>query len=146
MSGHINVKLALLLGLSALVLAAPCLAQEPAEEPASQPEQGPTLTVTVTICTSIEDRDPVGEGSAFPATVEKLFCHTLVKGAEEPTSVTHVWYHGEEKMAEVILSVNSPHWRTWSSKRIVAGWTGDWRVDILDEAGGQLASIAFQIE
>ncbi|MFC1683254.1 DUF2914 domain-containing protein [Candidatus Zixiibacteriota bacterium] len=146
MSRHINVQLVVLLGLSVLLLAIPCRAQEPVEEPASPPEERSSLTVTVTVCTAVEDRDPVGEGSVFPATVEKLFCHTLVEGAEEPTSVTHVWYHGEEKMAEVILSVNSPHWRTWSSKRIVPGWTGDWRVDVLDEAGEPLASIAFQVE
>ena len=146
MSRHINVQLVVLLGLSVLLLAIPCRAQEPVEEPASPPEEASSLTVTVTVCTAVEDRDPVGEGSVFPTTVEKLFGHTLVEGAEEPTSVTHVWYHGEEKMAEVILSVNSPHWRTWSSKKIVEGWTGDWRVDVLDEAGGPLASIAFQVE
>jgi hypothetical protein len=136
------------LGMIALVLllATPCLAQEATEEPASPPEEAPALTVTATICTEIQEREPVGAGDTFPATVGKLFCHTLVEGAEEPTMVTHVWYHGEDQMAEVSLEVNSVRWRTWSSKNIVESWTGDWHVDILDEAGKVLTSIAFQIQ
>lgn len=129
-----------------LLLTTPCFAQEPAEEPASPPEEAPALTVTATICTEIQEREPVGAGNTFPATVGKLFCHTLVEGAEEPTMVTHVWYHGEDKMAEVALEVNSVRWRTWSSKNIVESWTGGWHVDILDEAGKVLTSIAFQIQ
>ena len=129
-----------------LLLTTPCLAQEPAEEPASPPEEAPALTVSATICTEIQEREPVGAGDTFPATVGKLFCHTLVEGAEEPTLITHVWYYGEENLAEVTLEVNSVRWRTWSSKNIIESWTGGWHVDILDEGGKVLASIAFQIQ
>jgi hypothetical protein len=140
-----------------LLLLTPCLAQETPgepetppeeipEEPASPPEEASALTVSATICTEIQEREPAGAGDTFPATVGKLFCHTLVEGAEEPTSVTHVWYYGEENLAEVTLEVNSVRWRTWSSKNIVESWAGSWHVDILDEAGKVLTSIAFQIQ
>jgi hypothetical protein len=151
-----------MLGLVLLVVA--CLlttlglAQERTEEPAAPPEEAPAeepaapaadepeLTVTAIICTSVEDREPVGAGQTFSSQVEKLYCHTLVEGAQEPTSVTHVWYYGEEEMAEVTLLVNSPHWRTWSSKRIIDSWTGDWQVQVLSERGDVLTAISFQIQ
>jgi len=149
----------MLLTLTALVLllATPSLAQETPGEPETPPEEtpgepeapaeeAPALTVTATICTEIQDREPVGAGDTFPATVGKLYCHTLVEGAEEPTMVTHVWYHGQDKMAEVTLDVNSVRWRTWSSKKIVESWTGDWHVEVLDEDGKVLTTTPFQIQ
>lgn len=150
--------LGLLLLALAFLLTTPCLAQEPPEKPAAPPEETPPeepvsppadrpeLTVTATICTTVEDREPVGAGEVFPATVEKLYCHTLIEGAEEPITITHVWYHGEENMAEVFLDVKSVRWRTWSSKKIVQSWTGEWRVDILGPEGNALTSISFQVQ
>lgn len=152
-----NLRMLVALVALGLLLTAPCLAQEtpgetkkPAQEtpqpPKAPPEKTPTLTVTATVCTAIEDREPVGAGDTFPATVGKLYCHTLVEGAQEPTTVTHVWYYGEKKMAEVSLTVGSARWRTWSSKRIMKSWTGEWRVEILDEEGKLLTTISFQIQ
>lgn len=140
-----------------LLLVTPCLAQEapgepkaPPEEtpgqPQAPPEEAPAITVTATICTEIQDREPVGAGDSFAATVGQLYCHTLVEGAEEPTTITHVWYHGEKNMAKVILDVGSVRWRTWSSKRIMGDWTGDWHVEILDEGGSVVATVSFQIQ
>ncbi len=163
-----NLCMILTLAVLGLLLLTPCLAQEapgepetPAEEtpgepetppqetpgePETPPEKAPALTVTVTICTAIENREPAGLDVTFPATVGQLYCHTLIEGAPEPTSVTHVWYRGEEKMAEIILSVNSARWRTWSSKKIVESWTGNWHVDILSEDGQALTAVSFQIQ
>jgi hypothetical protein len=151
-------RLILLLSILGLVLAVPCLAQQPAdqsggqtleapsEEPEGPPQEESTLQVTATICTEIVKREPVGAGESFPATVEKLFCHTLVEGAQDNTSITHVWYYGDRIMAEVPLAVNSVRWRTWSSKRMMPGWTGAWRVDIQDENGTVLTSASFRLE
>ncbi len=118
----------------------------PAEEPESPAREAPALTVTAAICTEIQDREPVGAGEAFPATVGQLYCHTLVEGCEDSTKVTHVWVYGEKKMAEVTLPVASPRWRTWSSKKIVESWVGQWHVEVLDVTGHALTSIPFQIQ
>jgi hypothetical protein len=140
-----------------LLLVIPSLAQETPGEPETLPEQipgepeapaeeAPAITITATICAEIPDREAVGAADSFAAAVGKLYCHTLVEGAKEPTTVTHVWYHGERNMAEIILEVGSVRWRTWSSKKIVENWTGGWHVDILDENGEVLASKSFQIQ
>ncbi len=104
------------------------------------------LKVTASICKDIQDREPVGEGESFPPEVGKLYCHSLVEGAEDSTAVTHIWYYGQEEMAEVDLPVRSPHWRTWSSKVILPQWQGWWRVDVLSAEGDTLSSAYFVIK
>jgi len=163
-----TLKILLTIIVLGLLLAVPCLAQEApgepeavseeiSEEPESPPEEipktppppeekAPALTVIATMCTEIQDREPVGAGQAFPAAVGKLYCHTLVEGCPDSTKVTHVWYYGEKKMAEVTLPVASPRWRTWSSKQILESWTGDWHLDILGQDGTALTSASFQIQ
>jgi len=104
------------------------------------------LKVTALICKGIQEREPVGEGESFPPEVGKLYCHSLVEGAEDSTAVTHIWYYGQEEMAEVALPVSSLHWRTWSSKVIPPQWQGWWRVDVLSAEGDTLSSAYFVIK
>lgn len=48
------------------------------------------------------------------------------------TMIRHTWYKDDAKVAEVELKVGvSPRWRTWSSKRLVAGvHAGKWKVEV----------------
>ncbi len=87
-----------------------------------------------------------GEAATFPAGTDRIFCRTLITGAEEPTSVVHVWYHEGKTMARVELAVGSSHWRTKSSKRLLPEWTGAWEVRVLDAAGTLLESATFTVE
>ncbi|MFB0525899.1 MAG: DUF2914 domain-containing protein [bacterium] len=103
------------------------------------------LTVETKLGTAVEERELIGEASTFPPSVGKVYCWTFVSGAEEPREITHVWYYGVEKMAEVVLPVKYPGYRTWSYKTILPEWKGRWSVEILDEAGNKLDSIALEI-
>lgn len=105
-----------------------------------------TLTVTdIKTCTGVQNREPVGVAESFPDTVGRVFCFTVLEGAKEPTTITHVWYHGDTKRGEVSLKVNPPRWRTWSSKTIAKAWTGSWRVDVVSAEGRVLKSASFEI-
>jgi hypothetical protein len=97
------------------------------------------------VCTSVEDRQPVGADSSFLDNVETLYCFTRITGAEEPTTVSHVWYYNDKEMANVELNVGEKSWRTWSSKRIVEEWVGNWRVDVV-AAGEVLKSLEFTVK
>jgi len=103
------------------------------------------LTVETRLGTGVEERELIGEASAFPSTVGKVYCWTCVQGADEPTEIIHVWYYGVEKMTEVMLPVEYPRHRTWSYKTILPEWKGEWGVEILDAAGNKLDSIVFEI-
>ena len=98
------------------------------------------------LATGVENRQPVGVDTSFADTVGKVYCYTHIVGADEPTSVSHVWFYNDEEMATVELNVRSNNWRTWSSKSILKSWTGKWRVDVVTAAGELLESKEFTIE
>ncbi|MFB0527866.1 MAG: DUF2914 domain-containing protein [bacterium] len=140
-----KVPIFLLILLLTLISGASVAAQEEqlAEEQVEVEET--KLTVETKLGTAVEERELIGEASNFPPSVGKVYCWTFVSGAEEPTEITHVWYYGVEKMAEVVLPVKYPRHRTWSYKTILPEWKGQWSVEILDEAGNKLDSIALEI-
>ncbi len=97
-------------------------------------------------CTAVESRRAVGVDVRFPDTVGRVYCYTRISGAVDATGIVHVWYFNDEEKFRLSLDVKSTSWRTWSSKKIVSRWTGDWRVDVLSSDGDLLDSKAFTIE
>lgn len=108
-------------------------------------EKDQLRVVEINTCTGVENREPVGVDSTFSQEVERVYCYTIFEGAQSLTEVTHVWYHGDEQRAEVGLTVQPGTWRTWSSKRIVPEWTGEWQVDVVADDGTVLKTVKFVI-
>jgi hypothetical protein len=96
------------------------------------------------ICTSVAEREPVGEASSF-ADIERLYFFTEIRDAGENEMVQHVWYYKDEPLLEVDLTVNGPRWRTWSHKNIT-GLKGPWRAEVVDSKGEVLETVSFTIE
>lgn len=99
-----------------------------------------------TITTAIENRMPVDKIEVYPADFGKLYFFTRIVGATGETQVTHVWYYEEQEMARVTLSVQSADWRTFSSKRFLPQWRGQWTVVVEDELGDTLTEVTFRLE
>ena len=99
----------------------------------------------IAVSTGVENRQPVGESDTFADSVGTLFCYTEIRGMGDSTTVSHVWYHGENRRADVKLNVRGYRWRTWSTKAIQKDWTGDWRVDVVSADGKILKSKRFRI-
>lgn len=95
---------------------------------------------------SVEDRLPRGAASSFSPGIERVYCFTKLKNSGESSKVIHVWYYKDKEMARVELAVRAATWRTWSSKRILPSWTGEWRVDVVSPVGNVLSSISFEIK
>ncbi len=115
----------------------------------------PAASVTVDVAFGADvdrtTRALVGESNEFAAagfTAEegRVFCLTRIENMVVPATVTHVWYYEGKTMARVELNVGATHWRTWSSKRILPGWTGNWEVKVLDADGMVLASGGFTVK
>jgi hypothetical protein len=87
----------------------------------------------------------IEEGTSFPASVGKLYCFTRIVGAKDPAEITHVWYYGDTERARIVLAVDSPNWRTYSSKIIDAHEVGAWQVVVLDSSDNVLDSFRFDI-
>lgn len=131
------------------------IASQPLPAPAAPVVVEPAAPATIkgslrveesVLCTGVKDRNPQGASDTFDVTVKKIFFFTRVVGAKTPTTITHVWYWNEKKMAEVPLDVRSENWRTWSSKRIDPSWKGHWAVKVLDGNGELVLTKDFQIQ
>jgi DUF2914 family protein len=82
----------------------------------------------------------------YPDTVGVVTFWTRLAGGSPGRWVEHVWFHGEKEIARVRQKVDAPTWRTWTRKRIVPEWTGDWRVEVRADDGTLLAERFFTIE
>ena len=107
---------------------------------------GPFTEVETAICTSIVDRQAVGEAEVFDVSLGELFFWTKCIGATDSTVVTHVWTHEGETRATVELPGRSSSWRAYSSKKLLPSWTGNWEVRILDIDGNILKAVSFAVE
>jgi hypothetical protein len=97
------------------------------------------------ICANVVDLQPIGAGRTFNIAVGKLYCFTRIVGAENPTTVRHVWYYRGIERASVTLSVRSMSWRTKSSKILQAHEIGPWHVDVLAPSGKVLQTLHFNV-
>jgi hypothetical protein len=106
-----------------------------------QPAAGQaSVSAELQVGTGIEDREPVGVGTSFPATVGQLVAWSRITGAEG-ASVEHVWRFPDGDIEAVVpLEVGGSPWRTWSRKTIPAEWAGQWIVEVRDAGGTVLAS------
>ena len=118
-----------ILAALALVIAAPLFASAKADR--------------VVVCTSVENREPVGAAASFPASAAELFCFSELSGAEGSKEITHVWYKDGKEVFRQLLPVKGGHWRTWSKKKVSAG---SWKVSVVDESGTELGSASFTVE
>ena len=99
------------------------------------------------VCSAIVDRACDGIATEFPADVGKVYAHTRILGIEGGGSVTHRWMFKDKVMAETKLNIGGPDWRTWSSKNIDPFWSGDWKVEIVNNSDSAVMDILeFKIE
>jgi hypothetical protein len=83
--------------------------------------------------------------SVFSNQVGQIFCYTHIEGVQGESEIEHVWLHEGQERARVTLPVRSPDWRTWSSKRMLPSWTGDWKVEVRTADGGLLKTLEFTL-
>jgi hypothetical protein len=100
----------------------------------------------VVICRDVMDRAPVGAAEVIPADTARVYCFTRVEGATADTEITHNWYYQGSLKASVVLPVRGRDWRTWSSKRLIPAWKGEWMVEVLGQDGTALASVVFVVQ
>ena len=115
---------------------------------AAQEEAAPAPVIDAVFGSDLdrENRVLVGQAEEFDSTLEQIYCLTRIRGLEYPTTVTHAWYHDGQAKARVELNVGSADWRTWSSKKILPTWTGNWELKVLDSTGKVLATFGFTVK
>lgn len=134
--------------MTSMVLAAAVAIPAAAQDTTAQAAGGApaaSLTVEAVVTRSVIDRMPQDSGPAFPPDVGQLMLWTKVSGASPGTVIHHVWFHGDEQVADVELTVNGSPWRTWSRKTVPAEWTGAWHVEVRDAGGAVVKRVDFTV-
>ncbi len=83
--------------------------------------------------TAVEDREPTDNIKELSTDSDKVIYYTELRDMAGQTA-KHRWEHNGEVMAEVEFKVGGSRWRVWSSKSFVPGWTGEWKVSVLNGA------------
>ena len=107
--------------------------------------QSTLSVVESSVATAVVDRVPSGVATTFRADVDRVYVWTQIEGASRATTVHHVWIHGDVERADISLGIGGSPWRTWSNKAIMPEWTGNWRVEVRDDAGNVLQTIPFMV-
>jgi hypothetical protein len=109
-------------------------------------QDAPFTVARLVVCESIQDRAPVNIAERFPVATETVYCFLEARDIAEPTDVKMVWYHEEQEVAQVPLTIGQgSRWRTYSSKKTMA-LMGNWKVYLLDSGDNTLASVQFVLE
>jgi len=115
------------------------------EERKPQAQSGLSVETAV-ICKDVVNREPVEPGDKFSKDVGSLACFSKITGATQETEIKHLWFHNDQLLDTITLSVKASPWRTWSRKTIPADMTGDWKVEIKDANDNLLTTLSFTIE
>ncbi len=140
---------ALLLGLVGALAAQdstarPAAPPAAAAAPAPAPAPASNATVEAVLARSLVDRVPHDTGTAFPDSVGTLVLWMRVTGGNGQT-LHHVWFHGDDQVGDVPLTIGGSPWRSWSRKSVPADAKGAWHVEIRDAAGTVLKRIDFTV-
>lgn len=110
-------------------------------EPAPAPIALATLSIPdYGVGTGVRRRTLVGEASVFKTGTLVVFW-TRVFGGEPGRHIRHVWSHEGNVTGLIELSINAPHWRTYSNQTLRSD--GNWAVEAQDEDGRVLARKTF---
>ena len=93
----------------------------------------------------VQDREPTNDLEKMANDQSQLYFFTELRDMSGQTA-KHRWEYDGKIMAEVKFKVNGPRWRVWSSKSFVPGWTGDWKVSVINDAGDVIKEKNFTYE
>lgn len=126
--------------------AAPAPASTPASAPAAESAPEPAMArgsvQRSAFTTAVVDREPSNNLHKIANDVHKVYYFTALSGLAGQT-VTHRWEYDGKTMAEVHFKVRGQRWRVWSSKNLEPGWTGSWKVSVLNGSGQVIAEDEF---
>ena len=121
----------------------------PAVQSKPRPQVEPSGAITIAkhvVCSSIDNRSPVGESSSFSSGTERIWFYTEVNlGAGLEESITHKWYFNGKELSSVQLKVKGPRWRTYSYQTYGAWMKGSWKVEVISSGGDVLGTKEFTV-
>ena len=90
----------------------------------------------------IKDLEPVDTISVLTNDQIRIVYFTEIHDMAGQT-VTHRWEFNGKIILEVPIKVGTSRWRAYSTKTLMPSWIGDWKVSVVDAAGGTLSVNTF---
>jgi len=90
----------------------------------------------------IKDLEPVDRVSALTSDQDHIVYFTEIHDMAGQT-VMHRWEFNGKIILEVPIKVGTSRWRAYSVKTLFPSWIGDWKVSVVDAAGGTLSVNTF---
>ncbi len=118
-----------------------------AESPVAAERASALSLVDRAIAPNVAEREPVGAGAEFDASVGAVYAWVQVKNLGEATTISMVWKKNGKTRLTVELPVGRSYgWKTWSKKGIGAKDAGAWTVEVLDGDGALVETLAFNVK
>jgi len=83
--------------------------------------------------TLIDNREPVDKVKEVPNQTSDVFYFTELRDMSGQTA-KHRWEYKGKVVAEVDFKIRGNRWRVWSKKSFQPGWSGDWKVSVINGA------------
>lgn len=90
----------------------------------------------------IKDLEPVDTVSTLTNDLTRIVYFTEIHDMARQT-VMHRWEYNGKIILEVPIKVGTSRWRAYSTKTLTPAWIGEWKVSVVDAAGGTLSVNTF---
>ncbi|MBI3546516.1 MAG: DUF2914 domain-containing protein [Gammaproteobacteria bacterium] len=91
---------------------------------------------------AIKNHEPVDDINILSNDQTHIAYFTEIQGMAGQR-VIHRWEYNGKLMFEIPFQVNAARWRVYSTKTLDPSWTGEWKVSVVDAAGGSLSVNTF---
>ncbi|WXU00036.1 MAG: hypothetical protein Ctma_0744 [Catillopecten margaritatus gill symbiont] len=91
---------------------------------------------------SVENRVPVQILTEADNSLRKVYFFTNIRNLKGD-KITHRWTYKDKVKAEISFDIKGNRWRVWSSKNLWHTWTGEWKVEVLNQSGQVLLTKTF---
>ncbi|HSW51997.1 MAG TPA: DUF2914 domain-containing protein [Sulfuricaulis sp.] len=135
----------LILAAGLLGLSLPARATDEAAPPEASAKAAVPIPGVVTrsqFTRDIENLEPVDSVSTLTSDVTRVAYFTEIHDMAGET-VLHRWEYNGKIILEVPIKVGASRWRAYSTKTLDPAWTGEWKVSVVDAAGGTLSVNTF---
>jgi len=105
-------------------------------------EPAPLAVTRAVFAKAVENREPVDTFTTLGNSTTRVYFFSEIRGMAGQ-SVLHRWEHNEKILQEVTFKIESNRWRAFSSKTLDPQLTGEWKVSVVDAAGGTLSVNTF---
>ncbi len=133
------------LGIAILGGSMPVLAvdeQAPPDPATKAPVLIPGVVTRSQLTREIKDLEPVDTVAVLTSDRNRIIYFTEIHDMAGQT-VMHRWEYNGKIILEIPIKVGTSRWRAYSTKTLLPSWIGDWKVSVVDAAGGTLSVNTF---